>query len=142
MYVSHHLEEMFEIGDRVTILRDGKFATTAPMSELDHDGLIALDGRPQDRERCTRTTEPRRSASRGSRSRACSPRARAEPIDLEVRAGEIVGIAGPARLRPHASCCARSSAPTRSTAAHIEVDGERVRARQPAHAPCRPGSAC
>ena len=41
MYVSHHLEEMFEIGDRVTILRDGKFARTAPMSELDHDGLIA-----------------------------------------------------------------------------------------------------
>ena len=33
MYVSHHLEEMFDIGDRVTILRDGKFATTAPMSK-------------------------------------------------------------------------------------------------------------
>ena len=32
---------MFEIGDRVTILRDGKFARTAPMDELDHDGLIA-----------------------------------------------------------------------------------------------------
>ena len=41
MYVSHHLEEMFDIGDRVTILRDGKFAKTSPMSEIDHDGLIA-----------------------------------------------------------------------------------------------------
>src|SRR5918997_3864814 len=40
MYVSHHLEEMFEIGDRVTILRDGRFAKTARMDELDHDGLI------------------------------------------------------------------------------------------------------
>ncbi|HWM12697.1 MAG TPA: ATP-binding cassette domain-containing protein, partial [Solirubrobacteraceae bacterium] len=40
MYVSHHLEEMFEIGDRVTILRDGKLARMAQMDELDHDGLI------------------------------------------------------------------------------------------------------
>ena len=41
MYVTHHLEEMFEIGDRVTVLRDGRFATSAPMREFDHDSLIA-----------------------------------------------------------------------------------------------------
>jgi ABC-type sugar transport system ATPase subunit len=41
MYVTHHLEEMFEIGDRVTVLRDGRVATTAPMREFDHDSLIA-----------------------------------------------------------------------------------------------------
>ena len=41
MYVTHHLEEMFEIGDRVTVLRDGKFAASAPMREYDHDSLIA-----------------------------------------------------------------------------------------------------
>ena len=40
MYVSHHLEEMFEIGDRVTILRDGKFAKTARMSELLPDPVL------------------------------------------------------------------------------------------------------
>ena len=41
MYVSHHLEEMFEIGDRVTILRDGGLVTCKPMAEFDHDSLIA-----------------------------------------------------------------------------------------------------
>ena len=41
MYVTHHLEEMFEIGDRVTVLRDGKLVTSAPMSEFDQDSLIA-----------------------------------------------------------------------------------------------------
>jgi ABC-type sugar transport system ATPase subunit len=40
MYVSHHLEEMFAIGDRVTVLRDGKFVKSAPMGEFDHDSLI------------------------------------------------------------------------------------------------------
>jgi len=41
MYVTHHLEEMFEIGDRVTVLRDGGLVTCRPMSEFDHDSLIA-----------------------------------------------------------------------------------------------------
>jgi ribose transport system ATP-binding protein len=41
MYVAHHLEEMFEIGDRVTVLRDGKFTAGAPMSESDRESLIA-----------------------------------------------------------------------------------------------------
>ena len=41
MYVSHHLEEMFEIGDRVTILRDGGLVTSAPMADFTHDSLIA-----------------------------------------------------------------------------------------------------
>ncbi len=54
MYVSHHLEEMFEIGDRVTILRDGKFAKTARMDELDHDGLIAASPCPRSPEATSR----------------------------------------------------------------------------------------
>ena len=41
MYVTHHLEEMFEIGDRVTILRDGGLVTSKPMSDFDQDSLIA-----------------------------------------------------------------------------------------------------
>ena len=41
MYVTHHLEEMFEIGDRVTVLRDGGLVTSQPMSDFDQDSLIA-----------------------------------------------------------------------------------------------------
>src|ERR671939_409783 len=42
MYVSHHLEEMFEIGDTVSILRDGRSVVdSAPMRDFDHDSLIA-----------------------------------------------------------------------------------------------------
>src|SRR5919198_170397 len=41
MYVTHHLEEMFEIGDRITVLRDGVLAVSKPIAEFDHDSLIA-----------------------------------------------------------------------------------------------------
>ena len=42
MYVSHHLDEVFELADRVTVLRDGKLAATVPVTELDHQRLVEL----------------------------------------------------------------------------------------------------
>ena len=41
LYISHHLEEIYEICDTVTVLRDGKTIVTAPVAELDHDRLVA-----------------------------------------------------------------------------------------------------
>ena len=40
LYISHHLEEIYEICDTVTVLRDGKRIVTAPVAELDHDRLV------------------------------------------------------------------------------------------------------
>jgi rhamnose transport system ATP-binding protein len=92
MYVTHHLEEMFEIGDRVTILRDGGFVTAAPMKDFDQDSLIAsMVGRKIESlyPASNRTIgEPR------LRVRGLKPAGVDAPIDFEVRAGEIIGIAG------------------------------------------------
>ena len=41
LYISHHLEEIYEICDAVTVLRDGRRIVTAPVAELDHDRLVA-----------------------------------------------------------------------------------------------------
>ena len=42
VYVSHRLEEIFEIADRVTVMRNGRVVTTQPASELDQDELVRL----------------------------------------------------------------------------------------------------
>jgi ribose transport system ATP-binding protein len=42
LYVSHRLEEVFQISDRVTVLRNGKEVGTYPTAELDKDRLIGL----------------------------------------------------------------------------------------------------
>jgi ABC-type sugar transport system ATPase subunit len=93
MYVSHHLEEMFAIGDRVTILRDGCLVTSAPMADFDHDSLIAsMVGRKIESlyPASDRTvTDKVRLKVTGLR-----PAGVEKPIDLEVRSGEILGIAG------------------------------------------------
>src|SRR5215217_4075040 len=47
VYISHRLEEIFQIADRITVLRDGRHITTAPASELDAEELVRLMvGRP------------------------------------------------------------------------------------------------
>jgi rhamnose transport system ATP-binding protein len=92
MYVSHHLEEMFEIGDRVTVLRDGKFAATAPMRDYDHDSLIsAMVGRKIESlyPASNRTIGAPRLVVSGLR-----PKGVDGTIDFTVHSGEILGIAG------------------------------------------------
>jgi ribose transport system ATP-binding protein len=42
VYISHRLEEVFEIADRVTVLRDGKLIKTMPVSETNLDEVISL----------------------------------------------------------------------------------------------------
>ena len=41
VYISHRLEEIFEIADRVTVIRDGRRISTRPVAETTHEGMIA-----------------------------------------------------------------------------------------------------
>src|SRR5258708_4487957 len=93
LYVTHRLEEIFEIGDRITVLRDGQFITTAPTSEFTHDSLIrSMVGRQIEAlypERQHKQFGRTVLAVQGLRLRG-SP----YPINLEVHAGEILGLGG------------------------------------------------
>jgi len=92
LYVTHRLEEMFAIGDRVTVLRDGRHVATLPLAELDESRLIAaMVGREiENLYPGTRATPgPVRLEVRGLR-----PEGFTEPVDLTVAQGEIVGLAG------------------------------------------------
>jgi ABC-type sugar transport system ATPase subunit len=91
VFVSHRLAEVFEIADRITILRDGRLVGTYDRSAIDPDRAIRLMvGRPLSTLYPPRASEvgPLLLEVRGLQT------GRVGPVDLEVRAGEIVGLAG------------------------------------------------
>jgi simple sugar transport system ATP-binding protein len=112
MYISHHLEEVFEICTDVAVLRDGELVLAAPMTEVDKDDLVtAMVGdkkKDHDAERASVTppapvlASPR---SRGTgRTRApdlvvssvavASTGVFLSGVSLTVHGGERVGITG------------------------------------------------
>ena len=84
IYISHHLSEVFELADRVTVLRDGKLVETCDIGDVTEDDLVRkMVGRELTDMYGRRTTPVG-----DERFRV------AGMTDLSVRSGEIVGIAG------------------------------------------------
>ena len=92
LYVTHRLEEMFEIGDWVTVLRDGGLSESGPMSAYDEDKLItAMVGRE------ITSLYPDTHKEPGTpllRVRGLQREADGPTIDFDLRGGEILGIGG------------------------------------------------
>ena len=93
LYVSHRLEEIFELADTVTVLRDGELAGTRGVGEVDRAGLIGLMvGRQVEESPAARVT-----AEPGEVMLRVSGLTRAgafEDVSFDVRAGEVVAVAG------------------------------------------------
>lgn len=91
IFISHHLEEITAIGDRVTILRDGQSVATVP-GNTSHDELVQLMvGRKLD------AFYPRKRSEVGEvvlKVTDLTRRGEFQDISFEARAGEVVGIAG------------------------------------------------
>lgn len=106
VYITHRLEEIERIADRITVLRDGRLVHTAPAAEVSPSMLIhwmvgrELEGwwrgAPHRAKRAIANSAPLRlqvenftvlSSKRGGRPLVDS-------VSLSVRAGEILGIAG------------------------------------------------
>ncbi len=93
LYVTHRLEEIFEIGDRITVLRDGQFITTAPTDQFTHDSLIrSMVGRQIE------ALYPKREHKQFGKTllsvQGLKLQGSPYSINLEVHAGEIVGLGG------------------------------------------------
>jgi len=92
VYISHRMAEVFALGDRITVLRDGQRIRTLLPSEASPDELVRLMvGRSVD------MTYPRVFGAAGDtllEARDLSGPSGIAAISLTVRAGEIVGLAG------------------------------------------------
>ncbi|MGN8158542.1 sugar ABC transporter ATP-binding protein [Salinisphaera sp. SWV1] len=42
VFISHHLDEIFQVCDRITVLRDGAYVASCPVTETDHDALVEM----------------------------------------------------------------------------------------------------
>ena len=91
IYVSHHLDEVFALADRVTVLRDARRIASVPVSGLDHGGLIELIVGHRIEETAASTSL--RSASSLLRVVGLAG-GNVENLDLDIHPGEIVGLAG------------------------------------------------
>jgi len=93
VYISHRLEEVAALADRVSILRDGELVATRPMAEVGRNELIRLMvGRE------IQAIFPKRAVPIGDVAlEAVGVRCRATGVhgaSLQVRKGEILGVAG------------------------------------------------
>lgn len=97
IYVSHRLDEIFKICDRITVLRDGESQPAQSAKELDVHSLVNLMlGRPLDNMYPERTSlgELRASAEAMLQVTDLWPDGLLDPVNFQAWSGEILGLAG------------------------------------------------
>lgn len=128
LYISHKLDEIFRISDRVTVMRDGKVVDTLPTRELDEEGLVRLMvGReignlyPKPEVEIGEVVLKVSGISRGRVLQDCS---------FEVRAGEILGFAGLVGAGRTELARAVFGADRRDSGT-VEIDGKEMKLKNP-----------
>lgn len=92
IYISHKLDEVFQISDRITVLRDGKVAAEKPAAEFSYQDLVeAMLGKKMDLSR------PHHTGRRGKellRVEGFTRDHQYQDVSFSIAAGEIVGLIG------------------------------------------------
>ncbi|MCP4385293.1 MAG: sugar ABC transporter ATP-binding protein [Hyphomicrobiales bacterium] len=94
IFISHRLDEIFDIADSATVLKDGQLVGTEPIGNLDHDKLVSMMiGRQlADIYPPKPTTPPAEEIVLAASDIWVGSRVKG--VSLEVRKGEILGLAG------------------------------------------------
>lgn len=100
LYISHHLEEIYEICDRVSVLRDGEQVLTGRVADVSQAGLVAAMVGSAPPRRATEIEAVKRTGSLGdvklevSHLTVLSRSGSVFDVSLGVRAGECLGLVG------------------------------------------------
>ena len=128
LYVSHRLDEIFAIADRVTVLRDGRWVATRPIQQVQRDELIEMMvGRklehefPKKRIVIGPDRLVVRHLSRGDRVR---------DVSFSIRRGEVLGLTGLVGAGRTETARVIFGA-DRAESGSIELDGRALRIRHP-----------
>ena len=128
IYISHRMEELFEIGERVTVLRDGRTIATHKIREVSTPQLVRLMANREWKEHF-----PKRKAPLGEevlRVEGLSRRGHLRDIRFSVRRGEVVGLAG--LLGSGRTELARAIfGADRPDSGHVVIKGRPARIRSP-----------
>jgi ABC-type sugar transport system ATPase subunit len=131
LYISHRLDEVFEIADRVTILKDGRRVITAPISELNVDQMVRMMvgydvGQHYPKERNVQE-QPRLEVEHLTTDNGV------HDVSFNINAGEVFGLGG--MLGSGRTEIVRAIyGVDRIVQGHIRLDGKEVRFRSPAEA--------
>lgn len=93
IYISHRLQEIYEIGDRFTVLRNGRKVTTRPLKEVQVKDIVTMMVGKDVAEVYPFRDEVKRGVEL-FRVENLKPRGAAHSVSFSVRAGEMLGIAG------------------------------------------------
>ncbi len=131
LYVSHRLEEIFRIADRIAVLRDGELVANAPTKLWSREGLITqMVGRE------LATEYPPRADAVGQvrlvvDQLGCLPRV--QPASFCLRSGEIVGLTGLVGAG-RTELARLLFGEDRATSGSVVLDGRQLRLRSPSDA--------
>jgi ribose transport system ATP-binding protein len=93
LYITHYLEEVFQISDRITVLRDGKKVGTRPTAELDKDAIVKMMIGQQLAAEQPSGPHPHVGAE-ALRVEGLSRKRAVSDVSFTAYQGEILGIAG------------------------------------------------
>ena len=132
LFITHRLEEVFEIADRITVLRDGEHISTRPAAEVTRDLLIRdMVGREVDQFYGSRGAGASRTLGRQvCRVRGLGREGVFSGIDFDLHEGEVLGFAGLVGSRRTDVALALFGIQPADRGS-IEIDGREVRIGSP-----------
>lgn len=131
IYISHKMDEVFCISDRITILRDGQYIGSHPARQLDQDTLVKLMVGREIKELFPKVNPDKKDVALEVKD--FTRRGKFQNISFQVRKGEVLGFAGLVGAG-RSEIMETLFGMWRADAGTVEIDGREVQLQSPSDA--------